>query len=96
MVNKEFDKLLVKIKELHDKKNDDYSDLKDPLSNLRECEKFGVPAWLGVLVRMSDKWSRIQQLAARKAKIKDETIVDTLMDLAVYSLLAIILYKENG
>lgn len=91
----EFYKLVEEIKEIHSKKNRDYAG-DDPLSNLRLCEQFGIPPWLGVLVRMSDKYSRIVQLASGKQPaVKEEKITDTLKDLAVYSLLCVILYKER-
>ena len=56
-----FYKLLEEIAELHSRKNHDYTPSGDPLANFRMCEKFGIPAWKGVLTRMSDKWSRLQQ-----------------------------------
>jgi hypothetical protein len=90
-----FDALLDEIRTLHDSKNHDYAEDADPLSNLRRAERFGVPAWKGVLVRLSDKWSRLEQLAGGSKAPKHETIRDTLMDNAVYSLLAIILYDET-
>ena len=90
-----FTQLLHQLKKLHDKKSHDYAKNEDPLSNLRECEKMGVPAWVGVLIRMGDKISRLQQLTRKKPKVK-ESIRDNLMDIAVYSLLAIILYEERG
>ncbi|RLF68082.1 MAG: hypothetical protein DRN26_00615 [Thermoplasmata archaeon] len=87
--------LLQEIKELHNKKNADYSEEGNPLSNFYECEKFGIPAWKGCLVRISDKTSRIFRLAAKgKAEVKEESIIDTLKDLAVYSLICIILYEQ--
>ena len=95
MRNPKFHKLLKEIAELHDAKNNDYSTSEDALSNFRLCENFGIPAWKGCLVRMSDKWSRITQLSKKEASVKSETIVDTLKDLAVYSLICTILYEES-
>lgn len=85
-----FYQLLEELADLHSRKNHDYARADDPLSNFRQCEAFGVPAWLGVLVRMSDKWSRIQQLAGGKMA-QNESLQDSLRDLAVYSLLALVL-----
>jgi len=90
-----FHELLEEIRELHNRKNADYSEENNPLSNFYECERFNVPAWKGCLVRISDKTSRIFRLAAKgKAEVKDESIIDTLKDLAVYSLICIILYEQ--
>jgi predicted ATP-grasp superfamily ATP-dependent carboligase len=93
--HKDFYKLLDKMAETHSQKNHDYSEgAKDPLSNFRMCESLGIPAWKGVLVRISDKWSRITQLSTKEAQVKDESIEDTLLDMANYCLLCIILRRE--
>jgi hypothetical protein len=92
--NPAFGKLLEEIAALHDSKNHDYAEDIDPLSNLRRAESFGVPAWKGVLVRLSDKWSRLEQLASGKEP-KHESLRDSLIDNAVYSLLAILLLDET-
>ena len=90
-----FYKLIEELKEIHSSKNHDYAG-QDPLSNLKMSEAFGIPAWKGTLIRMSDKFARIVQLANKEENlVKDESIIDTLKDLAVYSLLCIILYEEN-
>lgn len=87
--------LLDVMADLHSRKNHDYSG-DDPLSNLRASEEIGIPAWKGILVRLMDKWGRLRQFAKTKTlKVKDESVIDTLMDNAVYSLLCIILYEEN-
>jgi len=96
MRNPKFHELLKEITELHNKKNSDYATDEDPLSNLKLCEQFGIPAWKGCLVRMSDKWSRIVQLSQKEASVVEESIVDTLKDLATYSLLCVILYEEEN
>jgi hypothetical protein len=54
---------------------------------------------MGVVVRLSDKLSRIMQLTrkaleGKEAAVKDETVKDTLIDLANYSILCTILYEE--
>ena len=91
--NPKFDALLDELRLLHDSKNHDYTNEKDPLSNLRRSEALGVPAWKGTLVRLTDKWSRIEQLASGKTP-KHESLRDSLIDNAAYSLLAIILLDE--
>lgn len=90
----QFYELLDQIADLHSRKNQNYSPGKDPFSNFRESEKFGVPDWLGCLVRMGDKWNRATNLAKGHKDLVGESIKDTLMDLAVYSLICIILYDE--
>ena len=93
MRNPKFDALVAEMMATHNTKSHDYSEDGDPLSNLRRAEKFGVEPFRGVLVRLSDKWSRLEQLTSGKAP-KHESIRDTLMDQAVYSLLAILLLDE--
>lgn len=91
-----FYELLLQAAEIQAKKNHDYAMDSDPLSNLRQAEGFGVPAYKGVLIRLSDKWSRIQELSKKPSLVKSESVVDTLMDMSIYALLAIILYEEQN
>ncbi|MCK9370850.1 hypothetical protein M0R04_13150 [Candidatus Dojkabacteria bacterium] len=93
MINPRFYKLLDKIKDIHDKKSHDYA-TEDPFSNFRQCEKFGIPAWKGPMVRMSDKWSRLVNLSTKEAKVEDERFEDTLMDLSIYALICILLRED--
>lgn len=93
-----FYEILKEMAELHSRKNHDYSDSKDPLSNLKMCESMGIcDSMVGLLVRLSDKYSRLVQLIAKKKEnlVKDESVKDTLMDMAVYSILGIILLEEK-
>lgn len=90
-----FYELLETIADLHDRKNANYAKDGDPLSNFRMCEEFGVPATMGTMVRISDKYSRITQLMKGKKDEVGESIKDTLQDMAVYCLLEIILIEEE-
>jgi hypothetical protein len=90
-----FFELLEIMGEVHHRKNSNYAETENPLSNFYESEKFDVPAHIGVLVRMSDKWSRIKELAKGKADVVGESIGDTLLDLANYSLLCIICWEKK-
>ena len=92
--NPKFDALIEEIQKLHESKNHDYAEGDDPLSNLRRARAVGVEPWRGVIVRLTDKWSRIEQLASGK-KPKHESMRDSLIDNAVYSLLAVILLDEQ-
>ncbi len=90
-----FYELLEEIATLHSRKNHDYAKDGEPLSNFNRSRAFGVDPWRGVLVRMSDKWSRIEELSKGKVA-KNESLRDSLIDLAVYALLDIILLEEAG
>ena len=89
-----FYKLLDEIAALHARKSHDYAPQDDPLINFRQTDALGVPAWKGILVRMTDKWNRIRQLAGGKTP-KNESLRDSLIDLAVYALLDVILLDEE-
>lgn len=89
--------LLEDMKQLHIKKNAGYSgDSQDRWANFRLSETFGISAFLGVMVRMSDKWIRITNLIKNPSFDQvGESIDDTLFDLAAYALIAICIRREK-
>lgn len=89
-----FHKLLQRIGELHDMKQIDYGREKDPFSNVRASEDFGIPGWIGCMVRANDKMRRIQKFAKSETLV-NESVEDSLLDLAVYTLIAYVLYQET-
>jgi len=90
-----FKEILAEMNRIHEAKDHDYAgDV--PFSNFRKSESFGVPAWKGAMVRMSDKWSRLCTLATKDAMVKDEKFEDTLLDLANYALIIYILREEEA
>lgn len=97
-ISEHFIELLHQMEELHRKKNAGYSgNSLDPFKNFRECEDIDVSAFRGCLVRMCDKWSRVKNLVKNPDNEQvGEAITDTLMDMAVYSLIAICLYEEQN
>lgn len=91
-----FYKMLEAMADLHSRKNHDYAGTSDPLKNLRACERLELDPFMGVMVRLQDKWSRLEEFVkSGKLMVKGESVKDTLMDNAVYSILAIILYEEQ-
>ena len=90
-----FYQLLEEMADLHSRKNANYTVGQDHFSNIRESERFDIPAWKGTLVRMGDKWNRLLSLAKGNPDMVGETMKDTLMDMAVYSLICIILLEEK-
>lgn len=74
-------------------KNADYAGQQEganPFANFARVEAMGITTTeLGFLVRMTDKMSRVATLLqpGAAAKVKDESVKDTLLDLANYSLL---------
>jgi len=73
-------------------KNADYSHsdtVDDPFLNFTRVESFGVcKTEVGFMTRMLDKLSRINSFVQRgDLKVADESVEDTLFDLANYSIL---------
>lgn len=89
--------IVQKMVDLVIKKNHDYAGERDPLLNLRMCEHAGVPAWVGIsAVRMADKYSRIKNFFETEVlKVASESVEDTLVDLANYSLLCILAFEDE-
>jgi hypothetical protein len=81
--------------ELHDRKQEDYGRDSDPFANVRASEDFGVSPWVGAMIRANDKMRRIQRFAER-GSLANEGVRDSLMDLAVYSIIALVLYDEQA
>ena len=90
--------LLDEMRELHIRKSAGYAgDSPDRWANFRVSEMFGVTAFMGVLVRMSDKFIRISNLVKNPNNEQvGESIIDTLMDLASYSLIAVCILREKS
>ena len=99
--------LLDRLAELYKKnidisksKSADYAGVDSPFKNFEVIDFLTngkVSVEEGLLVRMSDKMQRIANLIYTDAKVKDESIHDTLSDLANYSMiLRIYLEYKNG
>ena len=93
MADTRFNDLLDEIRELHARKAADYGDDDDPFANIRASEQFGVPAWQGAIIRLNDKVHRLARFAKR-GKLANESAKDSMMDIAVYALIAYLLYGE--
>lgn len=78
----EHKKLVDFVHDVYVRKNHDYGD-----SFGRSFKKYGIVA---ALVRMEDKWNRLENLAGgAKQKVMDESIRDTCLDLANYCLMTV-------
>ena len=82
------------MKALHDKKQQDYGRANDPFANVRSTEDWGQPAWVGAMIRATDKLRRLQK-AAQGGTMANESVEDSFMDLAVYSIIGLVLYREK-
>jgi hypothetical protein len=94
----EYKALLDEAWALHIAKNAGYAGAENPdaWANFRMCEAFGVDAFTGCMVRLSDKYIRITNLLADASNDRvGESVRDTLQDLAAYALIAICLLDEK-
>lgn len=89
-----FHALLKEIGNLHDKKQKDYGAESDPFANVRGSREWGVKPWVGAMIRANDKVKRLQKYA-RDGELANESARDSFMDLAVYSLIALVLHDEE-
>lgn len=87
--------VLDEIIELHARKGSDYGLPGDPFANVRASEDFGIPGWVGAMTRANDKMRRLQA-AARGSELVNEGVEDSLIDLALYSIIALVLYREQS
>ena len=93
--SKRFTEILTTIKKLHDNKRHDYADTDDIFANFRLSNLAGISPWKGSVIRMGDKYARMSNFIKKgEFKFKEENIKDTLMDMAIYSLITMILFEE--
>lgn len=74
-----FKAITEQMAQIYEKKNHDYGD-----SFTQSLNKFGIVA---AIVRMEDKRNRLESLIDKKQMVNDESIIDTLTDLANYSIM---------
>lgn len=108
---------------LHTGKSQGYGRADDPFHNVRSSAEFGMPGWVGAVVRLNDKVTRLKVSAGRAVlasaamplmddecdcgncvRISQEAdktlpfegIVDNLDDIAVYAVIARVLYEQEN
>lgn len=97
--NKRFLELLEEMKSVHVAKSAGYAgkDNPDAFANFRLSSAFGVSAFKGCLVRLSDKFTRVGNLVRDPSNdMIGESVKDNLLDLASYALIAYVLYEEEN
>ncbi|NLJ84758.1 MAG: DUF1599 domain-containing protein [Halanaerobiaceae bacterium] len=80
-------KICEKLNEIYVNKNHDYGD-----SFGDTFRKLGI---ISAVTRITDKTNRLQSLCRKQQKVNDESIRDTLMDLANYAIMTIIELDEE-
>ena len=76
-----FKDVLNEMHEIYERKNADYGN-----SFSKTFEEFGLTS---SAVRLNDKMERFKKLIKQDAQVKDESIRDTLLDLANYAVLTL-------
>lgn len=89
----EYLKILEEMREMHRKKAADYGG-NTGTDNLRASAEFGIAPWLGAVLRMNDKVTRIKSLT-KNGRLENESLEDSLMDIAAYAILSLVLYREG-
>jgi hypothetical protein len=89
-----FHEILRELGELHDLKSRDYGTEEEPFANIQGSREWGVLPWVGAMVRATDKLRRLQKFA-REGKLANEAVEDSFRDLAVYAVIALVLYEET-
>jgi len=93
--SKRFYDYLIEAGILHSRKQADYGRSEDPFANVRASEDFGVPAWVGCMIRANDKMRRLQTFS-KTGTLTNEGVKDSLLDLAVYALIGLVLFEEES
>lgn len=89
-----FHQILKDMGELHDRKQRDYGRPDDPFANVRATEEWGSPAWVGAMIRATDKVKRLQKYAVDRV-LANEGARDSFLDLAIYAVIALVLWEEQ-
>lgn len=90
-----FHAILRSLGQLHDRKQQDYGRDDDPFANVRASSEWGIPGWVGALIRATDKVRRLQTYA-RRGSLANEGVLDAFDDLAVYAVIGRVLFEEGN
>lgn len=84
--------ILDEIRALHLKKAADYGTHEDCLANMRS-DDFGVEAWRYAVLQCKNKMKRLQAYC-QNGKLANEGVEDSMLDLAAYAIIALVLKRE--
>lgn len=88
-----FDELLALMKTTHDSKGQDYEGKGRPYENIRAAEQWNIGAWQYAMIRAEEKMRRLKSFAQTGA-LNNESAFDSLLDIAVLSLISYVLLEE--
>jgi len=87
--------VLEELRSLHLRKTMDYGVDEDALANIRNsADVINVPAYAGCVLRMADKMQRLRSFF-RRGEVEFDGVEDTLLDIAAYAAIALVVYREN-
>lgn len=88
--------ILLKMYEVNQSKRADYTGGRGIFANFIESgDQVGLPAGKGIEYMIATKQSRLKGLLRPGVKPNNESVEDTLLDRAVYSVLAVAAYREG-
>ena len=91
-----FRRALDEVWSMHRSKSHDYGSASDPLANIRNGAEFvGIEPWRAAMVRLSDKVTRLATFN-RTGELHHEAVEDSLLDLASYALLTLVLRRQDA
>lgn len=88
--------ILLAMYEVNKSKRADYTGGRGIFANFIESgDQVGIPAGLGIEYMIATKQSRLKGLLKPGAKPNNESVEDTLLDRAVYSVIALAAYRDG-
>lgn len=85
--SEEFKSITSQILNTYIKKNHDYGNSFD-----KSMDEFGMTS---AIIRMNDKLERLKTLSKKESMVKDESVQDTLLDLANYAIMTVMYLKKH-
>ena len=85
--SEEFKSITSQMHDTYIKKNHDYGN-----SFGKSMDEFGIAS---AIIRMNDKLERLKTLSKKESMVKDESVQDTLLDLANYAIMTVMYLKKH-
>ena len=82
-----FEDITLEMRNTYERKNADYGNSFE--------EQFNEYGLISSCIRLEDKLRRLKSLSKSEARVKDESIEDTLLDLANYSILTVMSIRKS-
>ena len=86
--SEEFKSITSQMLNTYIKKNHDYGNSFD-----KSMDEFGMTS---AIIRMNDKLERLKTLSKKESMVKDESVQDTLLDLANYAIMTVMYLKKQN